>query len=104
MVAFGLLLGDKKRLFEQFARFPEIETVIIFGSRALGNFRPGSDIDLAIVGKKVSEEVIHHLHYRLEEEIPLPYFFDVVHYETINAEPLKQHIDQFGKVLYLRHG
>jgi hypothetical protein len=36
----------------------------------------------------------------LNEEYPLPYFFDILHYEEINNENLKKHIDTYGKELY----
>ena len=35
-------------MIDVFSRYPEIETVFVYGSRTKGNFRPGSDIDLAL--------------------------------------------------------
>jgi predicted nucleotidyltransferase len=45
---YGLDDASIKRIQEVFARFPQVEEVLLYGSRAMGNFRPGSDIDLTI--------------------------------------------------------
>ncbi len=52
-----------------FAQTPSIEKVILYGSRATGNFEKGSDVDLAVVGKDVSFSEITHVHYMLENEL-----------------------------------
>lgn len=83
-----------------FARFPQIEEVILFGSRALGLHRPSSDIDLAIKGKEITLDTLAKLRYTLEEETKLPYFFDVVIYEKIENEELKRVIDKDAIVVY----
>ena len=69
------------------------QEAILFGSRAKGTFKKGSDIDLAIVGdeKKVS--------YFLNEEINLPYFFDIINLHKITNKNLLEHIDRVGKPL-----
>lgn len=74
--------------------------MIIFGSRALGNYKKGSDVDITISGQDITNETIYRLDDLLNEEYPLPYFFDLLHYEQINNENLKNHIDTFGKELY----
>ena len=76
--------------------FPEISTVKIFGSRALGNFKNGSDIDLALVGDKIEEEHIKELN-ALFLGSSIPYKIDLIHYNTITNDDLKKHIDDFGK-------
>jgi uncharacterized protein len=84
------------------ASFPEVEKAVLFGSRAKGTNKPGSDIDIAIKGEKCSIEIAWRLNALLNEELPLPYFFDIVHYESITNQALKQHIDRVGKVIYLK--
>jgi len=97
---FGIY--DKTFLFmlETFKSFTEIEQVIIYGSRAMGNYKKGSDIDLAIVGEKVDLYTVNKLSVKLNEEIPAPYYFDVLDYNSLSNPELKKHIDQDGKVLY----
>ena len=87
-----------------FARFPQIEEVILFGSRALGTHRPSSDIDLAIKGKDITIDTLAKLRYTLEEETSLPYFFDVVVYDKVENEELKRVIDGGGEEICIKDG
>ncbi|WP_218838265.1 nucleotidyltransferase domain-containing protein [Bacillus sp. FJAT-45350] len=51
-----------------------VEQALVFGSRAMGNYKKGSDVDLAIVGDNISQKVLFELNDLLKEEYPLPYF------------------------------
>lgn len=97
---FGLKESDLEYIVKRISEFNEIEKVAIFGSRAKGNYKPGSDIDIAIMGEKVNFNVVARLHSSLEDEGPLPYLFDVVDYTHLDHEDLKSHIDRVGKVIY----
>jgi predicted nucleotidyltransferase len=88
----GLILGC-------FKKFPEIEKVILFGSRAMGNQKPGSDVDLMIVGANVSGQTVTRLFGCLNEEISVPFKFDLVR-EPVDSD-LKTHIEQHGIVIFL---
>ena len=99
---FGLLDRDIEYILKAVRQFPEIEKAVIFGSRAMGNYKNGSDIDMAIVGEKVDNSVIYKLDDYLNEVYPLPYFFDIIHYEMLSNENLKNHIDKEGKIIYSR--
>ena len=70
-----------------------IEKAVLFGSRAKGNYLPGSDIDIAVIGneKKLSDA--------LNEESRLIYHFDIINLETIQNQNLKKHIQRVGKDL-----
>ena len=83
-----------------FSTCSEIEKVTVFGSRALGNAKPGSDVDIAISGRNVTLQLIGSVQSYLEEETILPYFFDCIHFESIENKELRKHILQNGKVLY----
>lgn len=96
----GLIERDFYYIRKALEKFPEIEGVKLYGSRALGNYKNGSDVDLAIVGEKVSHKTMVSLNDYLNEIYPLPYMFDLVHYDSLSNENLKNHIDQFGKELY----
>ena len=69
------------------------DRAILFGSRAKGDYRRGSDVDLAIIGDERS------VAYRLNEETHLPYFFDVINLDKISNQPLRDHIERVGKVI-----
>lgn len=100
---YGLKERDINYLIEAFKIFPEIEKVIIFGSRALGNYKQGSDIDLAIVGENISNTVLLRLIDILNNEKPIPYFFDIISYSDITNKELKKHIDEFGKEIFNKY-
>ena len=98
----GLLESDLRLIREAASSLPEIRQLILFGSRAKGTHKPGSDVDLAIRGEAVTYETAIRLADLLNEEKPLPYFFDVVNYHSIREPRLIAHIDQVGVVLFDR--
>ncbi|MEA1961978.1 MAG: nucleotidyltransferase domain-containing protein [Bacillota bacterium] len=93
---FGLTANDMCMIIEAVKKFPEIEEVVIFGSRALGNYKKGSDVDLAIKGAAITKKTLFGLNDLLNEVYPLPYFFDILHYDTIKNPKLIEHIDDHG--------
>lgn len=97
----GLTEADINHIRAAMKQFPEIEQAVIFGSRAKGTHKKASDVDLAIKGRSVTPETIQRLHFLLNEELPLPYFFDVVHYESLENRLLVEHIDRVGKSITL---
>ncbi len=97
----GLTETDINLIAAAIAQFPEIEDALIFGSRAKGSYKKASDVDLAVKGRHVSNETIKRLNFVLNEELPLPYFFDVVHYESLENQLLVEHIDRAGKSITL---
>ena len=99
---FGLLENDLIFIRATLAKFPEIEQGIIFGSRAKGSYKLGSDVDIAITGMNVSFNTVSKIHSILEEESPMPYFFDIVDYSHLKNDELKKHIDRIGVVFYIK--
>ena len=99
MNSWGLKETDIQLFQKTFAQFPEVSEVRIFGSRALGNFKPGSDVDLALFGKgKLA--CVTRISAILNEELPLPYRFDVVDYAQISRPDFIEHIDSVGQKIY----
>lgn len=97
---YGLLDRDLDYILNGLKRFPQIDKAVIFGSRAMGNYKKGSDIDLAIMGDGIKSNILTELFDYLSEVCPIPYFFDLLHYESIDNPKLKEHIDNYGKVIY----
>jgi len=97
---FGIYNASYNNLISSFSKFETIEKVLIFGSRAMGNFKKGSDIDIAIIGKKITQIQVTRLSAFLNEELPIPYFIDVIHFESIKNQELKNHILEKGKIIY----
>ncbi len=98
---FGLSSETIETICAVFREFSDIREVVIFGSRAMGNFKPGSDVDLALKGG-ISDVVLSRIRSRLNEELPLPYIFDVVDESTVSRQPLRAHIAEFGKIFYTK--
>ena len=73
-----------------------LKNMYLFGSRAMLNYKLSSDVDLCIKGTNLSSSLISHLRYLLNEETNLPYFFDVVDYDSITSQELLKHINDFG--------
>lgn len=94
MNKFGLSQDTFEKIINLLKTFSEIEEVKIFGSRAKGNFKPFSDIDIAIFGQ-ISEKKLRHISTELDE-LPTPYKFDLVDYNKIDNENLKSSIDTYG--------
>jgi predicted nucleotidyltransferase len=95
---FGITQNTTNELKAIFNRFNAIEEVVIYGSRAKGNFREGSDIDLTIKGnieKKDLMKIIDDI-----DESFIPYLIDISIFSQLNSESLKEHINRVGKVFY----
>ena len=94
---FGLSTEDINKIKEVIVRFPEIERVIIYGSRAKGNYKPSSDIDLTLVGEKLTLTLLQTLENEIDDLL-LPYKFDISIFHQISNPDLIAHIDRVGKV------
>lgn len=98
--SYGIYDKSYSLILEALSKFPEIEKAVIFGSRAMGNHKKGSDIDIAIFGKDINFETTSRLHGQLNEILPIPYFSDVVNFNTIDNKELKNHILEKGIIFY----
>lgn len=96
---FGLADSVISKINSVFARYPQIGEVRLYGSRAKGNYRSGSDIDLAIMGNGVSDLELLHIASDIDE-LPLPYKVDLSLFRQIENPALVEHIQRVGKVFY----
>lgn len=78
----------------------KVNKIVLFGSRATNNAKRTSDIDLAVFGKNLSDGDVSLIRNDLEEEVKTPLKFDVVHFETLTKEGLKNDILKEGIVIY----
>lgn len=97
---FGLNDRDMNFIVQTISTFDEIEKAVLFVSRAKGNYSAGSDIDIAIYGKKVDIHVVSKLHSLLEDQSHMPYLFDVIDGSHLMHQVLKEHIERVGQVIY----
>ncbi len=80
-----------------FAAHPSIKEVKIYGSRAKGNYRNGSDIDLCIFADTLSNDELSRIKNELDD-LPTLYSIDLCCYGTIENAELKEHINRVGKI------
>ncbi|MEI6804994.1 MAG: nucleotidyltransferase domain-containing protein [Myxococcaceae bacterium] len=90
----GLSQAVFEKICQALKKNPKLKKVYLFGSRAMGRHKPGSDIDLAVDGIELSFDDI--LSMRLDlDRLMLPYKFDIVNYAE--ADPaLLEHIKRVG--------
>ena len=81
------------------AQFPDVERAVLYGSRAKGNHRPGSDIDLTLIGAGLTSKILGQIQGELEDGY-LPYSFDVSIMHQITQPDLLDHIRRVGVVFY----
>ena len=84
-----------------FRRHPEVQRATLFGSRAKGNFREGSDIDLALEGDALEGWHLASMLGELEET-PIPQRVDLLLKKTFRHQELLDHIERVGMVFYDR--
>jgi len=99
--SYGLspeLLGRLKVLF---STFPEVESVILYGSRAKGTHRAGSDVDITITGDAVSNAVVARIECEIDDLLT-PYTFDISAFSHIDNPRLLSHIVRVGVMIYQR--
>jgi len=95
---YGLKNTTIEKITNLFAKYSQIETVILYGSRAKGNYKNGSDIDLTIKGD-VDLPLINKLSNDIDNLL-LPYTFDISIFNHINNTELLDHINRIGVIFY----
>lgn len=98
---FGLTEPVIIKIQECFLHFPQVQTAILYGSRAKGTYKEGSDIDLTLKGEQINLKLIQQIETELDELL-LPYQFDLSSYRQIDNKDLLEHIERVGQVFYER--
>lgn len=95
----GLTKDEVFNIQSVFSNYPEIEEVMIYGSRAMGNYRPASDIDLTLIGNDLDLSLLNQIEFDLDDLL-LPYKFDISIYHKIKNPEFLDHINRMGKKFY----
>jgi predicted nucleotidyltransferase len=99
----GLPAAAVAKIQATLAAFPAIEQATLYGSRALGRHRPGSDIDLTLSGADLDSRTLALLDAALDDLL-LPWRFDLSLQASLQSPELIDHIQRVGQVLYRRPG
>ncbi len=98
-LAFGLPATTLETIRRILAAFPNVEKAVIYGSRAKGTHRPGSDIDLTLFGDALDHDALGKIATLLHES-PIPYQIDLSIFEQIEHAGLRAHIERAGMLFY----
>ncbi|MBN6069695.1 nucleotidyltransferase domain-containing protein [Aggregatibacter actinomycetemcomitans] len=101
MSKFGLSDKSIEQIHSILRKYPEIETAVIYGSRAKGNYREGSDVDLTLKGENLTYSVLLKIAGELDDSYS-PYLFDLSIYHQLSNPYFIEHIDRVGQVFYQR--
>lgn len=96
---YGLENSVIEKIVAELEKLPVIESAILYGSRAKGNYRNGSDIDLTLTGEKLTAKALYRLDNALEELL-LPYSIDLSILKEIDNPRLLEHIQRVGIIFY----
>ena len=96
---FGLTADVTQKIHNVLSHHREVQSAILYGSRAKGNYKRGSDIDLTLVGEKLNLSKLAKISNELDE-LSLPYTFDFSIYDQIKNIELLDHIKRVGKIFY----
>ncbi|NVO12037.1 MAG: nucleotidyltransferase domain-containing protein [Bacteroidales bacterium] len=95
----GLKESYIQQIQSVFAEYPAIEKAILYGSRAKGNYREGSDIDLSLVGQTLDFNLLIKIENKLDDLL-LPYNIDLSILHKIENPELIDHIERVGVIFY----
>ena len=96
---FGLNAEVIQKLQSVFRQHKSVTKVVIFGSRAMDTAKTGSDIDLSILSSEISWTELLKIETEIDELL-LPYKVDLLIFESLENESLKNHIEHVGKLFY----
>ena len=100
-MSYGLNESTIARIQEVLARFEDVQKALLYGSRAKGNYRAGSDIDLTLYGAGLSLDKLGTISSELDDLL-LPYTIDLSIFERLANPDLREHIERAGVVFYDR--
>lgn len=102
-IVYDLPFGISESVWSQiqsvFRKYPSIEKVILYGSRAKGTQKEASDIDITLIGANITTQTLAEITYDIEE-LNLPWMIDISIFHHIQVPSLIAHIQRVGQVIY----
>lgn len=96
---YGLEESIIEQIHSIFTLFPTVDKVVLYGSRAKGTYKTGSDIDLCLFGTDLPLPLLYKIEEALDNLL-LPYSFDLSSYNNLTNEQLIAHINRVGILFY----
>lgn len=97
----GLTKSEIDNINSVFTKYKQIEKVVIYGSRAMGNYKPASDIDLSLIGNDIDLSLQLEIESDLDD-LMLPMKFDISIFNQLENPEFIDHINRVGKEFYRR--
>ncbi len=101
MAQFGLSDKTLDAIRRIFSQYPQIEKAVLYGSRAKGNYKEGSDIDLTLLGDGLDYKLLSDVTEDLAESV-IPYAVDLSLFHKLDNAELREHIERVGVTFYER--
>lgn len=96
---YGLTDNVINQIRQVLSRYEELEQALLYGSRAKGNFKPGSDIDLTLTGDGLNQRILNKMEDELDD-LMLPYTFDLSILKQVTNPDFTDHVKRVGIVFY----
>jgi predicted nucleotidyltransferase len=100
-MSYGLSAATIARIQGVLARFGDVDKAVLYGSRAKGNYRAGSDIDPTLYGPALNFDLLADIASELDDLL-LPYTMDLSIFEQLGNPDLREHIERVGVAFYDR--
>lgn len=97
----GLDADAVEKMRGVFMQFPELQKAVLYGSRAMGTFKPGSDIDLTLLGAALTPDLLASISIALDDLL-LPVTMDLSLFDSLDNTELREHIARVGVEFYQR--
>ena len=102
MKSFGLNETIINNIKKVFSKYSEIDKACIFGSRARGDYKETSDIDIVLYGNGLTHTLNTQIFYDLEE-LYLVYKIDLINFNSLkDDDKLKENIIKEGVEIYAK--
>lgn len=98
---YGLPERTIEKIRAVLTRYPEVDRAVLYGSRAKGSYKPGSDIDLTLYGSGLTSQRCATIAEGLDDLL-LPYTIDLSVFSELKHPELEAHIQRVGVVFYER--
>jgi uncharacterized protein len=98
-VKYGLPDTAIQKIHAVLSRYPQVEKAVLYGSRAKGNYRNGSDIDLTLLGDQLNFSILTKIINNLDDVL-FSYTIDLSLYSDIRDLDVIEHIRRVGIIFY----